>query len=294
MGGNNVPTGWEGSSPGGSPMLPPESYQNPSWYDQQISAPAWSGGTAVGSGYQSPVTIDPSVPEAIGPNYGAAAPTVDHSYDDLGERTADPYPQGPGTGTITDPNAAGFDWGKLANSILGLGSGVAGEINRKNQFTDEQIAAMADPWGKSGGRALADTQLQALLKNPGQVQDQDPAFKARIQAAQRASGAAGQDSGAMSVAGAGASTSWYDQHIAQLAAISGATVNPGTSAQLASGQGQQNYNQLMQNMGQGAFGVKQAVGGATSSGVSGGNSDFIKQLQQALPSLVQMARGAIA
>lgn len=93
----------------------------------------------------------------------------------------------------------------------------------------------ADPWGASGGRSLADRQLQELLSDPSKVATNDPAFKLRVMGAQRANAQYGQDSGQMSIAGANASTDWYNARLAQLAGLSGAGVNPGQSSQLALG-----------------------------------------------------------
>jgi hypothetical protein len=97
----------------------------------------------------------------------------------------------------------------------------------------------ADPWSASGGRALADEQLQALMRDPSQAAANDPAYKLRIQGAQRAMGAYGQDSGAMSVAGAGASTTWLDQRLASLAGLENLG-NPVGAQQVGIEQGQLN------------------------------------------------------
>ena len=125
-------------------------------------------------------------------------------------------------------------------------------------------AKLQQPWDENGGRALAGEQLRALLSDPAGVAANDPAYKLRMQAAARAMGIYGQDSGAMGVAAADASSSWYDQRLAQLAGLSGATAPPGAGGQLG-------YNTLtgaanIAGMGQasGAFG-NQATGAANNA-----------------------------
>ncbi len=93
------------------------------------------------------------------------------------------------------------------NPAASLGAGSLGET----------MANKADPWGASGGRALADQQLQALMRDPSQVSASDPAYALRIQGAQRAMGSYGQGSGNMAVAGANASTSWLNDRQTALA-----------------------------------------------------------------------------
>ncbi len=135
--------------------------------------------------------------------------------------------------------AEGFGWGdvkgalQIASPILSIGSGLYG-MSQADQL--RKMAAMsgkrADPWGMSGGRSLADAQLQELMTNPGQVAGRDPSYALRMQGAQRATATQGQDSGAMAVAGANASTDWYNQRLAQLGGLAGAGVNPGTAEQI--------------------------------------------------------------
>ena len=89
------------------------------------------------------------------------------------------------------------------------------------------------PWQASGGMGLADQQLQQLMQNPGQVAAQDPSYALRMQGAQRATSQYGQDSGAMSVAGANASTDWYNQRLQSLGGLAGANINPATGQQVS-------------------------------------------------------------
>ena len=136
--------------------------------------------------------------------------------------------------------AEGFGWGdvkgalQIASPIMSIGSGLYG-MSQADQL--RKMAAMsgkrADPWGMSGGRSLADAQLQELMNNPGQVAARDPSYALRMQGAQRATAIQGQDSGAMSVAGANASTDWYNQRLAQLGGLAGATQNPAAGEQVS-------------------------------------------------------------
>jgi hypothetical protein len=123
-----------------------------------------------------------------------------------------------------------------ANPALSAVSGVTG-LKRAGDLQQQavQLGKGADPWGTSGGRAVADAQLRQLLVNPSSVAASDPAYKLRIQGAQRANAGSGQDSGAMSVAGANASTDWYNQRVAQLAGMAGASINPANGAQIQLG-----------------------------------------------------------
>lgn len=112
--------------------------------------------------------------------------------------------------------------------VLSAASGVKGLLDAEEMKRMARRAAMqADPWGTSGGRSVADAQLQELLRDPSAVAATDPAFKLRVMGAQRANAQYGQDSGAMSIAGANASTDWYNARLAQLAGLAGGTVAPG-------------------------------------------------------------------
>jgi len=93
-------------------------------------------------------------------------------------------------------------------------------------------AKTMQPWDESGGRKLAGDQLQELMRNPMGVASNDPAYKFRQQAAQRAMGIYGQDSGAMGVAAADASSTWYDQRLQQLSGLAGANAAPGAGGAL--------------------------------------------------------------
>ena len=115
---------------------------------------------------------------------------------------------GPAPGLFDQALGAFQKYGQPAMSVY---SGITG-LQRAAQM--RKMAALAarrsDPWGQSGGRALADTQLQELMRDPSRVAASDPAFKLRVMGAQRANAQFGQDSGAMSVAGANASQALLD------------------------------------------------------------------------------------
>ena len=194
---------------------------------------------------------------------------------------------------ILDGTASAEDYLKLLGPAMSIGSGVYG-LNQANDLTagtntDVKAAldgtsgaaakavAAADPWTASGGRALADTQLQSLMRDPSQTAATDPAYKLRIQAAQRAMGSYGQGSGNMAVAGADASTSWLDNRLTSLANLENMG-NPVAAQQVGIAQTQQELEgaKLKLAAGMGAnslagqsiaslgFGVTQATGGNTA------------------------------
>lgn len=146
----------------------------------------------------------------------------------------------------------------IASPALSIGSGLMNLSNASNARGNlSNVGATADPFGTSGGRGLADTQLQALLR--GDV-DNDPALKLRIRAAQRAMGSYGQNSGNMAVAAANASTDWYNGRLAQLGQLAGAGFNPASGAQVGI-QGVQASNQMQQQaLAQIGFGLNSAFG----------------------------------
>lgn len=124
--------------------------------------------------------------------------------------------------------------GKGINSALSVGSGIYGLIQQQ-KLRQQALAAQkqADPWGASGGRAAADSQLQQFMRDPSAAAAADPSYALRLQAAQRAAAPYGQGSGKMAIDAAGASTSWYNDRLAQLGSLAGTGINPGTGAQLS-------------------------------------------------------------
>jgi len=93
----------------------------------------------------------------------------------------------------------------------------AGMVDRSAQA--KAAIAGADPWGASGGRALADEQLQALMRSPGSLMT-DPGYQARMMGTDRVMAAQGQlGGGGGAVAAANASGDYYQQRLAALAAL---------------------------------------------------------------------------
>jgi len=191
---------------------------------------------------------------------GASSLLDGYSYGDTAAQALGGF----GSGGLTAPAASPsiFDTAlKYANPAMSIYSGITGLQKQKELERMARLAAaQSDPWGKSGGRTLADQQLQQLMRDPSAVAANDPAYKLRIQGAQRANAQFGQDSGAMSVAGANASTTWYNERLAQLSALAGAGVNPGTAAQIGLN-GQVAANDLMSDsLGSIGYGVGQITG----------------------------------
>lgn len=119
------------------------------------------------------------------------------------------------------------------NSIMSIGSGIYGLYNQQQlRRRMQQLGMQADPFGNSGSRAMANSQLQALLSNPSGAAANDPSYALRIMGAQRANAMYGQGSGRMAVAGADASTSWYNDRLQQLGALAGAGFSPAAAGQL--------------------------------------------------------------
>lgn len=138
-----------------------------------------------------------------------------------------------GSAMLASPLTSLASFAKTAQPYMSTFSGIKGLMDAEQmKRAARRAAAGADPWGQSGGRTLADSQLQELLRNPEAVAATDPAFKLRVMGAQRANAQYGQDSGAMSIAGANASTDWYNARLAQLAGLAGGTVAPGAGGGL--------------------------------------------------------------
>jgi len=158
-----------------------------------------------------------------------------------------------------------LQWASPLSSIMSGITGIqqSGQIKKAGQ----QAALAANPWGTNGGQALAGSQLQQLMTNPGQVAATDRAYALRVQGAQRAAAQQGQDSGAMSVAGANASTDWYNQRMQSLSGLAGAGVNPGTGAQLGLTGQVESANMLSKGLGSMAYGTNSipGVSGATAT-----------------------------
>ena len=160
-------------------------------------------------------------------------------------------------------NSEGFKTAKgiydIASPLNSLYSGYQG-LQRSRQLDQlgQQAQLTGNPWGASGGQAMASGQLMSLMN--GNVQD-DPAYKLRIQAAQRAMGPMGQRSGAMAVAGANASTDWYNGRLQQLGQLAGAPGDPLGAAQLGINASKSATDIMLRALGTFGFAGRQMFGG---------------------------------
>lgn len=201
---------------------------------------------------------------------------------------------GAGGGGTTTPSTTtgGQDWSTWAQglltpkNLLSIGGGLM-QMAQGNALQNQAqtAAAASNPWGTSGGFALAGTQLQNLMNNPMQVAATDPAYAMRIQGAQRATAAYGQNSGAMSVGAANASTDWLNQRMQSLGNMAGVSFNPVTAAQLGL-QGSLQGQQMMQQ-GVGTM-MQPAISYGQTPGQGGGNN---QALQAALLKIGNMLPG---
>lgn len=175
--------------------------------------------------------LRPQTPQNIMQNFGG-------STDEFGNLLTDNF----GASALSSPSF--FDSAKSlfsdigglkgVNSALSFGSGIYGLYNAYQQKKlAQQMAAKADPWTTSGGRAVADTQLQELLKDPSAAAKNDPSYALRLQAASRGAAQYGEGSGKMAVDAANASTSWYNDRLQQLGGLAGANANPANAAEIA-------------------------------------------------------------
>lgn len=169
------------------------------------------------------------------------------------------YTMGSGTGAGAVPglNATGYDLSTLGvpsgiessfsmpslSGILSgakeyaplasLASGISG-LSRANQLA-KQAAALgkrADPWGQSGGRGVADAQLQGLLKDPNAIYGM-PGYQAGLDAVQRKMASQGYlGSGNMMAALQQYGGDFYNNAVKNLGGLSGANTNPGTGAEI--------------------------------------------------------------
>lgn len=162
----------------------------------------------------------------------------------------------------------GFSWGdagkaimKYASPAMSIGSGIYGMSQARKMREDAKLAGeRSDPWGNSGGRALADTQLQSFMRDPMQQAMSDPSYRMRIQGAQRGTSMMGTDSGAMAKAAADASSTWYNERLAQLGGLAGSNVNPGQGPQVML-QGMERANDLAsKSLGSISFGMNRMGG----------------------------------
>ena len=139
--------------------------------------------------------------------------------------------------------------------------------------------SQTDPYGAIGGRTQAGNQLMGLVNNPSSAIS-SPGYQQQLQqgtAAQQAAGAAGGtlQSGAQANAlqsmGQNTFSSYYQQMIGNLGALSGATTQtPSGGANAQTQSAQMAYNAQNQNAQSGLGLVGMALGGANSAGLFSG------------------------
>jgi len=208
----------------------------------------------------NPWTTNPSLAELGGTATSTTSPGL---WEQLKQLWSGTPPTGvPGSSNNNNSSSLG----SLVSGALSVGSGIYGLTESERIKKAAELAALkSDPFGASGGRGMADAQLRALMADPSQVAANDPAYKLRIQAAQRAMASHGQNSGAMAVAGANASTDWYNGRLQQLGYLAGAGFNP-ASAQSIGLQGMQSAAGLGgQSLASIGYGVNTALGGTNSN-----------------------------
>ena len=139
--------------------------------------------------------------------------------------------------------------------------------------------SQTDPYGAIGGRTQAGNQLMGLVNNPSSAIS-SPGYQQQLQqgtAAQQAAGAAGGtlQSGAQANAlqsmGQNTFSSYYQQMIGNLGALSGATSQtPAGGANAQTQSAQMAYNAQNQNAQSGLGLVGMALGGANAAGLFSG------------------------
>ena len=177
--------------------------------------------------------------------------------------------------------------GGIVNAIFGGGGG-GGSQSTAAPAPLPQI--QTDPYGAIGGRTQAGNQLMNLVNNPSSALS-SAGYQQQLQqgvAAQQAAGAAGGtlQSGAQANAlqsmGQNTFSSYYQQMIGNLGALSGATTQtPSGAASAQTQSSQMAYNAQNQNAQSGIGLVGMALGGANSAGLfsgmgaAGGGVDLI-------------------
>ena len=139
--------------------------------------------------------------------------------------------------------------------------------------------SQTDPYGAIGGRTQAGNQLMSLVNNPSSAIS-SPGYQQQLQqgtAAQQAAGAAGGtlQSGAQANAlqsmGQNTFSSYYQQMIGNLGALSGATTQtPSGGANAQTQSAQMAYNAQNQSAASGIGLTGMALGGASAAGLFGG------------------------
>ena len=177
--------------------------------------------------------------------------------------------------------------GGIVNAIFGGGGGGGSQSTAAPAPLPQ---SQTDPYGAIGGRTQAGNQLMDLVNNPSSALS-SAGYQQQLQqgvAAQQAAGAAGGtlQSGAQANAlqsmGQNTFSSYYQQMIGNLGALSGATTQtPSGAASAQTQSSQMAYNAQNQNAQSGIGLVGMALGGANSAGLfsgmgaAGGGVDLI-------------------
>jgi len=196
-----------------------------------VGADGFGGPTApegVPPGVQGPAPVENGVVKPVGTmqmlQNGSSPAALLAQLSGAGSPLAPLLGQAGGTGALP--------WGTLGNT-LSLGSSVYGlyQANKLKQMA-ALAAGKADPWGASGGRAMADGQLQALMRDPSSITS-TPGYAAGLQAVERRMAAQGfNGSGNMMAALSQYGGQFYNDAIARLGGLAGAGGNPAAGAQL--------------------------------------------------------------
>ncbi len=167
---------------------------------------------------------------------------------------------------------------QFASPLSSIYSGISGMEQADRLKKQAAIArSSGNPWAASGGQGVANQQLMDLMANPGMVASNDPAYKLRIQGAQRATAQQGQGSGAMAVAGANASTDWYNARLQQLGGLAGAPGNPVGTAQLGLSGDIAAGDLMSKSQGSIGFGVNSLTGGGAMAAMPPNVRQWLQQ-----------------
>lgn len=164
--------------------------------------------------------------------------------------------------------------------IASAAIGVAGSSSegKKNRSAAADAASASNPFGPY--RDEYAQKLQFLMYHPKQAEKNMPAYKAMMQGAQRTMAAQGYTgSGNALAAAASAGGQAYQQDFNNLALLSGAGIQPGSSQTAAAGQiiGSNNQEggqmaQILGILGQGSGGKSGGGEAASHQGDAGGGS----------------------
>lgn len=238
----------------------------PKWAEG-VPTPGYNGSSGQPGSTGQPVTIDNATGSIISPN---------SLMSNIGTGVADPY-AGSLTGQAADlmtayggnpANSFGSGdtlmdmlrrlkgdpaWGMLkgVGTAANIGTGIYGLLqSSKLAKAGEAAANRADPWGGSGGRGVADAQLQAVLRGGSTAYENTPAYAARMQAVQRQMASQGYNgSGNAAVAAAQAGGAGYNEWVQQMAGLAGANANPASAAAVQAGYAGNSANLAINSLG---------------------------------------------